>query len=552
MSTLHTTQVDGVRTFWVDAGRPTLSASLVFRAGIVDEKLPTSGWLHLIEHLALHDRQAGALHVNGSVSLTTTSLDLHGPPEDVARVLGEITAWLKDPDLGRMEAEARVLRAESEYHGASASATALLQRFGARGAGLAGFSEPGLGRVTESGLRSLVTRVLTTGNAALALDGPPPRDLTLALGAGDLQPLPPRPASHEQFPAGYVFDGPLVISGQTARSVAATVVPAVLHDLLRRRLREEAGAAYAPWSAYDIVDRDTAVVVAGSDVTRDLRPRVGDLVLDGLNDIQKSGFPASVLADRTANFLQATQDPHQRAALAWRTVHQHLLGAEPMSLDQMIEEARAVTSDEVIEQVRRFAASLMLGVAPDMTLSTRLARMTMPSTASPSSGTTYRSRNAPASREKLVVSPDQVQVGNDHTWVGVGLSQAAGLLVVPDGARRVIAPDGWSITIEPTLWRDGREAVAQIDAAVPESRHIPVPARDAGAIPSPMSWRTRWLARSGRTLVSVGLVWLLLIAFVVVAIIGIAKGHLVVVWLPIFFGVSMVREWRRNRQGRAS
>ena len=31
--TINRTDVDGVPTFWVDTGRPTLSATLVFRAG---------------------------------------------------------------------------------------------------------------------------------------------------------------------------------------------------------------------------------------------------------------------------------------------------------------------------------------------------------------------------------------------------------------------------------------------------------------------------------------------------------------------------------------
>ena len=48
---LATMAVDGVRTFWVDSGRPTLAATLMFRVGAADETVATSGWLHLLEHL---------------------------------------------------------------------------------------------------------------------------------------------------------------------------------------------------------------------------------------------------------------------------------------------------------------------------------------------------------------------------------------------------------------------------------------------------------------------------------------------------------------------
>lgn len=47
--------IDGVETFWTDVARPTTSATLVFRAGMADETLTTSGWVHLLEHLAVHD-----------------------------------------------------------------------------------------------------------------------------------------------------------------------------------------------------------------------------------------------------------------------------------------------------------------------------------------------------------------------------------------------------------------------------------------------------------------------------------------------------------------
>ena len=36
-------EVDGVQAFWVDSGRPTLTASLITRQGMVDETLPTTG-----------------------------------------------------------------------------------------------------------------------------------------------------------------------------------------------------------------------------------------------------------------------------------------------------------------------------------------------------------------------------------------------------------------------------------------------------------------------------------------------------------------------------
>lgn len=43
MGVVHETAIDDVRTFWVDSGRPTLAATLMFRVGLADETLATSG-----------------------------------------------------------------------------------------------------------------------------------------------------------------------------------------------------------------------------------------------------------------------------------------------------------------------------------------------------------------------------------------------------------------------------------------------------------------------------------------------------------------------------
>ena len=72
---MQQTTIDGVACFWVDTGRPTLTARLLFRAGSADEPLHESGWLHLLEHAVLHGRGGGTLHVNGFVSPLITAFD---------------------------------------------------------------------------------------------------------------------------------------------------------------------------------------------------------------------------------------------------------------------------------------------------------------------------------------------------------------------------------------------------------------------------------------------------------------------------------------------
>ena len=158
MTTVGQTMIGAVPTFWVETGRDTLAATLVFRAGMVDETLTTRGWIHVLEHLALHDRESGTLHVNGSVGLLTTRFDVHGPVHEVVAALAGIADWLANPVLDRLDHEARVLRAEADLRQVGEVGAALPWRYGAAGPGLAGYGEFGLNNVDPDRLRPLLAQ----------------------------------------------------------------------------------------------------------------------------------------------------------------------------------------------------------------------------------------------------------------------------------------------------------------------------------------------------------------------------------------------------------
>src|SRR4051812_36516032 len=105
MAELFHDEVDGVPCFWVDTGRPTLTARLTFRQGAADERLTESGWLHLLEHLALRGRGGGTLQVNGSVGMLDTTFDAHGPAAAVAYHLEQVCRWLARPSFLDLQRE---------------------------------------------------------------------------------------------------------------------------------------------------------------------------------------------------------------------------------------------------------------------------------------------------------------------------------------------------------------------------------------------------------------------------------------------------------------
>lgn len=527
MTRMQVTEVDGVPAFWMDSGRSTLSAALVFRHGMVDEELATSGWTHLLEHLALHGRGRGTLTVNGEVSLLTTRLDLHGPPNRVAEELTDIARWLSEPDLGHLSHEQSVLGAESEARGSGEAASALLWRYGAQGPGLAAYPEPGLMRATEASLRELCARSFVRGNAALFLDGPPPPGIALHLPDGPRNAVPMARECGDARPAAYEIRSGIVLSGVVARSAAATVLTAVLRELLVRELRERDGGAYAPWAHYEAVDAEVALVVAGSDARPAILGSLADRTLSQLTQLSLGTFDRSLVTDIVDQLVQAWEDPYRHPTLAYRAALAHLQGAPAQDLDDVLSELRGVTVDEVVEHARSMKSSLLVGIDGAATWRQDIPMLQMPSGGTRLEGQAYRSRNFPAYRGKLVVGRGGVQVVTDRELRTVASQELAGMLVYPDGAREVVSRDGWRIAVEPTLWAKGTEAARSLDTLVPTELHLPMPPREADAVPTPLS-----LTRRLRSLGSDGgvrrvLVWGWLVFCLALVVLGVAMFEVI-------------------------
>lgn len=500
MGVVRRTEVDGVQVFWVDTGRPTLTASLITRQGMVDETLPTTGWTHLLEHLALHDRASGPLHVNGSVSLLHTRLDAHGPADRVAQTLESITQWLAAPTFDELAREQSVLRAEAAVRGGSEVSNGLLWRFGAGGPGLSGYAEPGLSRADAASLTALAHRAFTQSNTVLFLDGPPPQGLHLHVPEGALRRAPQATPCDDALPAAYLINAGITLSGVVPRTVAATVLPHVLRESLTAEFRERDGGAYAPWSHYEPVDDDSALVFCGSDANDALLETIVDRALHQLGAVAAGRFTPTHLTDAVEQLVQAVSDPYNLPGLAYRAATDHLRGEATVDLEATLEEFRSVDRDAVVEAASALRASLMVGVARGARWDQEMAILGMPAEPARVDGRKHWSRNFPAHRERLVVGREAVQIGASDGYRTVRRDEVAGMFVYPDGAREVVARDGWSINVEPTLWVAGVDATRGVDVMVPPDLHIPMMARDRDRVPQPMSWgaRARLVLRGSR------------------------------------------------------
>lgn len=550
MTTLHQTDIDGVRSFWVDSGRPTLSAVLLFRCGSADEPLHESGWLHMLEHLALHDRGGGALHVNGSVSPLITTFEAHGPAEQVVNHLRGVTQWLNDPVFAELERERGVLRAEAATRGGP-GVRAFGWRYGARGPGVLAMGESGLGRATPDGLQVLARQVFTQGNAALVLDGPPPPGLELTLPPGELLTPARAVPCEDNLPAGYVDESGVVISGVVPRSADATFVPELLQRALRAEFRDVAGGSYAPWCTYEGVDHDNALVLAGSDVSRELLPTLAPKTLDLVRRIAENGPDAAQLSELVEARAQAMSDPYNRPMLAFRAAHFALDGRPPQTHAEMLEELHATDAEVVREAADSFSRSLLLGVPGETKWDNLLPMIEQRRGVGWVTGQRFRHQNWPAERAFLVIDEEDAhQVQRDGAYVSYRADEVEGMHVYEDGGRHLITRDGWGITVNPGEWRKGEHLVAALDRMVPEDRHLPHPAR-----PHPQHGERRalfsrlWHGRSeiyrlpAVALTVAGM-------FLVLAVVALLTGNVLGVITMSAMTFLVFREWLNNHQER--
>ena len=512
--------VDGVRAVWVPSRSSTMRASLVFRIGLADFALVELGWLHLLEHLALHGRGSVRCSVNGSVDLLTTTFDVAAEPEDASAFLAQVCDWLSNPDLSNLEHEADVLRAEAATRAKSVTARHLLWRYGANGPGVAGFDEFGLYRVDGQALRDAAARVFVRGNAMLAMNVAPPDGMRLGLPDGER--LPPRPAEscEQACPAAFRDRiGGIAFSGVVPRSTAATLLTATLARELQTTIRDDAGSGYSAWSNYEVVDSDRAVVLAGSDVLKDRR---GGIVMNAqllVRRLADTGGDPKDLADQTATLVRHLLDADVQGQ-PWSCVRGELLNGTPFDLDEFQDEIVSTTVDDIAAAAQAFADSMLVGV-DDKTPYGTLPLLDAPTERAAPSGRRFKHHDAPLNTGTLTVGPEGAAAFVRRGYLTRRFDDLAAVMAYPDGARCLVGRDGYQLQVEPTVWRAGAEAVTAIDDCIDARIYVPMPARRDESIPKPTvttRQRVRYFRTKYRNTVTVTTGFLLAMLLIVLSV----------------------------------
>lgn len=547
---LRCTEVDGVPTYWVP-GSGTLRASLAFRVGMVDETLPTRGWLHLLEHLALHGRESIRSPVNGRVSLLSTSFDVEGRPDEVSAFLRDLCRWFTDPDLGALDHELRVLRAEDANRPIGPLGTHLMWRYGATGPGLAGYDELGLYRTTPDELLGLVRRAFSAGNATLALSGEPPAGLELPLPAGSRLPTPRAIPCDQPMPASFAGDHGLVgLSGALPRSAAAIAMMRALRRALHADLRGDA-MGYSATGAYNLVDADQALVYVAMDVLPEASPGLVAKAADLVRRLRDDGISEQDLRDDVDRELTALLDDPAGRWQPFVAAGDALLGGRTTDRPGLAAELRELRVIDVRSAAAAFWHRLLISAEPDASHGVLPYLDSIPNRQAfaVTDGWHFLAVDHPADRSRLVIGRHAASVSGSSIEVTARYDETAALLAYADGGRRLIRRDGYQLSIEPAAWQRGAEATKLVDAALPAELTVQLPARPPELLRQPSPRRLRVALVALHPVLIVPLV--LALGLTGAILLYQASGRLVVGWLTVFsvmIAVGYTRAWRGEEE----
>jgi hypothetical protein len=477
MVTLHETEIDGVLCFWADLGRPLSAAHLHFRHGLADEPLPEAGWLHLLEHLALLDRETLERPIRSSVGMLLTRFTAFGTPEVVVANLVALARWLEQPDLQLLARERGVLQAKAQLR-TDPLLTSMTWRYGATGPGVTSYAEIGALRATPELLTERSTRVFNRSNAVLVLDGPPPPAMALPLPPGAYHPPSPAVPLDRHLPATYVDDSGVTLTGTVRRTHASTFLPGILERAVHDGMREHTGAVDAPWARLVDVDDQHRIVGGGSAAQRDDVVRSVEAGIDIAGRLGRDGVPRTWVQEAVEMRLRELEDPDVAFLVAHRSALAVLSDAVPQSLQELVDEVRSTDPSAVDAAAREFCDSLLLG-APEHPVRRRDALQPLTFPEREPTGVVPRHRHAdwPAESATFATDGRTVERVSGLTASAMRVSDIVSVLAWRDGTRQLIGRDGSSLWMEPAEWRDGQDLTARLDAALPADLRIPVPDR---------------------------------------------------------------------------
>ncbi|MGJ3509683.1 hypothetical protein [Enemella sp. A6] len=485
----------------------------VIRMGIADQHLATAGILDVLVLNAVHSFPIEPdVSIQVEWGLATTTVVVEADPEVAAERMQELLWRLRSPDPRDLATLIAALRDEPEPTGGLVAAT-VYDRFGPVGPGLMMTPHFGLARLTVAEVVRFAVRHVNAGNARLAIAAPPDFEVHVRLPEGPLRPVPSFRPRRGKYPHTMEFglhDETIIATGHLKRTYAARALSTLWASRLNRYVRQERGISYGAKPMYLTVGTDALVGIvcdaqAGTapDIARELRRQ-----LDALAD---SG-PAHGEIDREFRDLQELEP-----GIGWAAgeAENELLGMPLRTVDEHLADLRSITADDVRAAAAGIRRSLTVAgpglTSDDLTDSQRITPVDI-------TGKSYRPRPGIDQRERMVVGDGIRYHDPDHEeTLSILPEQIVAAVHFEDGGVSLFRRDGARLNIEPTIWRDGPQLVADVLDMVPPRLVVPEKARPEEFIPQPPS-RLRRALRP--------LIWAAIAIVTIVVVTAITATHI--------------------------
>jgi predicted Zn-dependent peptidase len=456
-----------------------LCAELIFRVGVVDERLPSRGITHLVEHVAMSrliQSFAARGRTNAQVDPWHTRFAVTGNADEVADFLAAISESLCRLPSERLDNERQVLRTEAANTTVGSVKSIWSWRFGPTGIGLVDYEEFGLRWLDADHVAHWAAANFTAENAILWVSGPVPENVRLELPRGERKPLPdPRPLPWTT-PAMYQQgDRWVAMSMLGARTAGLLCGAQILDGRLRERLRHDQPLAYEANARYQPIGRLTAEVTCFADSLGPNSARAADALVEVVRRLAEDGPTREEIAAVVAESKRAREHPAAGLGLLNSLATQELDGVETKSLDELDSDAENLTPGAVASALRKALPSAFLGVPEKVP--TALAGFTpIPKSAgSPVRGFEVRPMPGAGHADLIHFSSDGISITfPNRTTIGIRWDEVLAALWWSDGRRTLLGPHGSSIRIFPAKWQNVQPLLDAIRTNVPPDRWVPM------------------------------------------------------------------------------
>lgn len=448
--------VGGVPMLWEEGPDPGM-VSVQFRVGAADERPARRGVTHLVEHLAMYGLGRTDHDENAFVEPLFTGFWKRGGADELAAFATGITRSLGDLPFPRMETELRVLRTETADDPSTLMGRLLTHRFGMAGFGGLNLQELGLRWLGPEDVEAWRRERFTTGQAALWLHGPRPReDLALALPPGERHPLPrTEPLPGVRFPA-WIADGTggVGVAMLAGRGWATAAALELARRRLHERLRVEEGLVYDVHADFESLGAEQAHVVLAAGCLDEHAERVAAVTLDVLEELASSGSSEEEVT--TARDRAGRSDPgtaeNVRARLDLETT-ELLLGAAPGAAERDEADLDRLDPAAVAEALRD-ALGTALVIVPEGCPRPREDLATLERRLPAVEGRRFKARGL-RQGDELVVGEAGLTLTDDDGVVTIPAGEVAFVSQGSGGALTVHGVDGSWVEIDPAALQEG-------------------------------------------------------------------------------------------------